>query len=428
MQNTIDTTKRGGLALAALGLVLGAAPLAAADPGAAVPAAAATGTYQVRASELILGDGSRLEDAVLLIEDGKVARVGKGVEVDASLPLIDHDGVVAPGWVALSTQSGARGEAEDLTRSLIPAARLAYAVDRDHSDLRAALEAGITTFVLTPTRRDLVGGLSAVVKSAGGELVKADAHLAIALTRDAIDLSTGNVGFFFGASEAPLAADGGPEDTDEDRRGTREPTSFPGAVRMLRERFEAGEGAYGLARQGQLPVLIEAWDRNEVARAIDLVRTVSLRGAIRGAPLAGDLVEPLREAGLGVVLGPFADDQTRPSLASVRALGDAGVPMAFALDGPASSAERLRLSAAKAIAAGADPVVVWKALTSDAARIAGVDDRVGTLQRGRDADFVLWSGDPLDLGSRVEAVYVGGRRVYARERELPRLGTSGGAR
>jgi imidazolonepropionase-like amidohydrolase len=55
--------------------------------------------------------------------------------------------------------------------------------------------------------------------------------------------------------------------------------------------------------------------------------------------------------------------------------------------------------------------VAWNALTSEAARIAGVADRIGAIDRGMDADVVLWSGDPLDLGSRISAVYVDGARV-----------------
>ena len=89
-------------------------------------------------------------------------------------------------------------------------------------------------------------------------------------------------------------------------------------------------------------------------------------------------------------------------------------PVAFALDAPAHPPSALRLSAAMAIDAGADRAAVWRALTSDAAKIAGVDERVGTLERGKDADFVLWSGDPLSLTSRVEAVYVDGERAWPR--------------
>ena len=96
--------------------------------------------------------------------------------------------------------------------------------------------------------------------------------------------------------------------------------------------------------------------------------------------------------------------------AGLAALQEAGVTVGFALNGPTNGGDQLRLSAAMALAAGADSAGVWNALTLDAARLCGVEARVGSLERGKDGDFVLWSGDPLNLGSRVEAVYVDGVR------------------
>ena len=72
----------------------------------------------------------------------------------------------------------------------------------------------------------------------------------------------------------------------------------------------------------------------------------------------------------------------------------------------------LRLSAALAVRAGLDPKAALAALTEGAAQLAGVADRVGALEPGRDADFVLWSGDPLDLSSRLVAVYVDGELAH----------------
>ncbi|MDN5587994.1 MAG: amidohydrolase family protein, partial [Brevibacterium sp.] len=59
-----------------------------------------------------------------------------------------------------------------------------------------------------------------------------------------------------------------------------------------------------------------------------------------------------------------------------------------------------------------DPVVALEALTINPAAIFGLDDRLGCLAPGRDADLVLWSGDPLDLNSRADQVFVSGRKVF----------------
>jgi imidazolonepropionase-like amidohydrolase len=92
------------------------------------------------------------------------------------------------------------------------------------------------------------------------------------------------------------------------------------------------------------------------------------------------------------------------------------VPVAFALDAPLHAPDELRLTAARALRSGASREAVWKALTEDAARLAGAKS-AGTLAVGQDADFVLWSGDPLDLTSRVLSVWIDGKRAWAAETE-----------
>jgi imidazolonepropionase-like amidohydrolase len=381
---------------------------------------------QIRAKEIVLGDESRVEDGILVIEGGRIARVGRGVEPDPSLPLIEHDGVLTAGMIACQTQSGAVGETDDTQRSFLPEARLVYAFDPESSDFEKALEAGITTMVLTPGGNNVVGGLTAVVKTHGGTVVSPQGHLALSFAGPALGQTTRQQFFFFDAelepevhTGQPLAANGGPENTEVARRGSRAPTSYVGALRMLRERFGDPDSVFGSAARGELPVFIEARDRHEVLRAASFAREKGLKGVLYGAPLAGDpgLLGPLKESGLGVVVGPYAVGQLTRSLASVRILQEAGISVGFALNGPSRAADELRFSAVMALGAGADAAAVWRALTVDAAALAGVDARVGSLERGKDADLVLWSGDPLDLGSRVEAVYVDGKLAYTAKKD-----------
>ncbi|MGH7151380.1 MAG: amidohydrolase family protein, partial [Planctomycetota bacterium] len=101
-------------------------------------------------------------------------------------------------------------------------------------------------------------------------------------------------------------------------------------------------------------------------------------------------------------------------------LAGAGVPIAFCTDGPAHEPEALRLSAALAVRAGLDPERALRALTVDAAALLGATDRMGSLEPGRDADLVVWSGNPLDLGTRPLAVIVGGEIVWEEGARKPR--------
>jgi imidazolonepropionase-like amidohydrolase len=384
--------------------------LAPASAALAQEGSAEGSTLQFRAREIWTADGQRVANALLVVEGGKVRAVGADQEADPRLPLIAHDGVISAGLVACQTQSGAAGELLDDTRSVLPEARTLHAFAPEHPDFERALAAGITTLVLPPSPENLVGGLACAVKSAGGSVLSAEASLALSFSSAALGRSTATGFFFFGAAEELASADGSPEVTERSRRGTREPTSYAGALAQLRALLAGKSGPFARAAAGELPVVLDAWDRHEVLRAAGFAREHGLRGALRGAPLAGDpdVLAAIQASGLGVILGPFAGDQARRSLESVKLLGAAGVPVAFALDAPLHAPAELRLTAARALWAGASRETAWKALTSDAALLAGVGERVGTLTNGKDADFVLWSGDPLDLRSRVEAVYVDG--------------------
>ncbi len=379
-------------------------------------------TLQIRARELWAADGKHIANGLLVIEGGRIRDVGD-LEPDPRWPLILHDGVLTAGLVACQTASGAAGELLDDTRSVLPEARTAFAFEPRHPDFGKALAAGVTTLVLAPGGENLVGGLSSAVKTAGARVLSREASLALSFSSAALGRSAAPSFLFFGAAEEALATpDGGPE-TTRSRRGSREPTSYPGALAELRRLF-AGEGEpFARAGGGELPVYLEAWDRHEVVRAARFAREYSLQGAIRGAPLAGDpdVLAAIRDSGLGVILGPWTSDQARRSLASLAALSEAGIPVAFALDAPAHDPSELRLFAARALWAGASREAVWKALTSDAARLAGVGEDVGEIASGKDADFVLWSGDPLNLATRPLSVWVDGELRWPEhtEREKP---------
>lgn len=376
---------------------------------------------QVQAKEIWIAGGRRLSDRVLVVADGRIRSIEDAGDVDHGQPWIRHDGVLTAGLVACWTQTGAANELQDDTRSVLPGARAEYAVDPTHPDFERTLAAGITSLGIVPGPANLVGGLACVIKTAGGRVPEPEAALALSLSSSALGRSTVMGGFFFGAAEGEpgfVDSDGGPETTARTTRGTREPTSYAGAVATLRRLFERGLGPFARAKHGELPVTIQAWDRHEVLRAAGLAQELGLTGSIRGAPLAGDpdVLAALRASALGVIVGPYSAQQTRPSLESVKLLAEAGVPVAFALDAPLHAPDELRLTAARALRSGASREAVWKALTEDAARLAGAKS-AGTLAVGQDADFVLWSGDPLDLTSRVLSVWIDGKRAWAAETE-----------
>ena len=361
--------------------ILAAAAAASALTAVPSPAPLETRPLAIRADHVVLADGSTVEKGVILVEEGRIAAVGADVDVPADALVVAHAGTASAGLVVLHSYSGAPGEMADSTRAVLAEASVARAFDPGNADFADALRNGITSVVLTPIPGSLCAGTSALVKTSGGSVVRSEAQLSLGFSSRAL-------------------------------RNNRFPTSFSSAVAELDRLFEEPEGAFARAAKGQLPVLFEVSSREDVARAIDFARRHELTGAISGAAWAGELADRIREAELSVVCGPWRVGEERRDLLAVKALEKAGVPFGFALDAPAYHALMLRTGVAMCRREGLGREAAWRALTSNAARIAGAEDRIGGLAKGLDADVVLWSGDPLDLATKVEAVYVDGRLAW----------------
>jgi imidazolonepropionase-like amidohydrolase len=337
-------------------------------------------TLVLRADKLLLGDGTTLEQGAILIEDGRIRAYGKDVDVPAGAGVVAHKGWISAGLVALHAYAGAPDEMRDSTRPVLDG-KVAWAFDPAHPDFADALAAGITTLVLTPQPTALSGGTSAVVKTAHARVLSEQAQLSLSFSAAALTVN-------------------------------RYPTSFAAAMAELEQRFEKAEGAFARAKSGELPVLIEADSREDVLRAAEFAKKHKLRGAIYGANWIGELAGPVGEAHLAAIFGPFDIGEERRTIQSVLEVAKAGLPFGFGLDSPWKSPETLRLSVALCLREGLDRKQAWRSLSSQAAELAGVAEHVGRIEKGLDADLVLWSGDPLDLKSRVDAVFVDGQRVY----------------
>jgi imidazolonepropionase-like amidohydrolase len=124
-----------------------------------------------------------------------------------------------------------------------------------------------------------------------------------------------------------------------------------------------------------------------------------------------------------VIIGPLFTSRSKVelrnrSLANPGRLARAGVTIAITTDHPVVPIHFLIHQATLAVKEGLDPVTALRAVTINPARIIGVDDRLGSLTAGKDANLVIWSGDPLDVMSRAEHAYQDGREIYRYDYDL----------
>ena len=346
-------------------------------------ATAAEDAYALRASHVHIGDGKVVLDAFVVIEDGAVKSVSNNAP--RGVRVVEVDGHIAPGFIGLRETIGAGGENAERPRKSTPKADLSFAFDPSSPYWHGLVAEGVTTVLMPAGGSQIAGGQAAIVSPAAGKVLKRNAVVTLGLSRSSLGSSTA-------------------------------PTSYAGLYAHLAEQFAGAEAGSPLAaaKAGEVPVMMRAVTRTEVARALDFSVAHGLKGALLGAPEADDLVEEIKASGLGVVFeSKAAPASDKDVVKSALALSKAGVPFAFTSDAGSQGPLGMRMQAAACMRAGLDAGAALRAMTGDAARIAGVGETHGTIAPGRAADLVVWSGPPTDLTSRVHSVYAGGNLVHS---------------
>lgn len=350
----------------------------------------------LHARRIVTAPETVLENGRVLIRQGKVAYVGDDIPAEARgrSRRVDYgDATIVPGFVLAQATLGQGGDLAERALPFTPDLRAAEACDPWHEDLMALPALGVTALALSPTAANVGGGLAALVKP-GRErgTVGSDLYLTLSL--------------------APPA-----------RQPERPPTSLLGAIDLLRSAFDlarsglaSGPDAAVLreAMQGARGVTVFADSFAELTAALDLGRDFGLRLVLVSASDAEKVLPRLVEQQAAVVLDSLRPGQRLAQLRLPTRLAEAGVPFCFGGD-----PKHLRLSAALAVQHGLDRRSALQALTRTPAVLLDRAAELGALRQGNAADFVVFTGDPLDLTSAHVATWVDGQLV-AGEAPAPR--------
>lgn len=216
------------------------------------------------------------------------------------------------------------------------------------------------------------------------------------------------------------------------------------AAQAIREAFEEVKNARGPVRRepnldsllsaadiaalrpvlaGRIPLVVGADRASDIVAAIKLAKEYKLRLVISGGSEAWLVAKQLAASKVSVILDPqlqlpssFESMGARAD--NARLLHEAGVTVAFSSDKTASyNARILRQLSGIAINSGLDPQVALAAITLHPARVYGVDKDLGSLSAGKLADVVMWDGDPFELASHPEAVFISGARMETATRQ-----------
>ena len=412
--------------LTTVGVAMSASGVTHAIPRSAGDDDGGRGFVAVQAGTIHLVEGDRVLDggATILIKDGRIQAIGKNVDVPADAQIVDYgpDAVVIPGLVAAdSTVTNVRPTG----RTAQPGLRAIDGFDF-YAEYAYLLTGGVTTAYVPAARSRLLGGQGAMVKLFGDDFARRTLATA-AVLQGAIDVSARNAPGYW---DPPIPAT---VDNDMGFRAAELPRTTMGAVVALNELLELAHtgdtgSVYGPHAGKELAALLEAhlpWrivanTAPEIRALLDFAAGKDIKLVIDGGAEAGDVANELSAAGVAVVFElPFSpsnsgqdygksEDDRWPDFTVPATLVAAGAKVAIS----ARSARDLLFAAGAASKGGLSPAAALRAITLTPAELLGVADRVGSLQVGKDADFVVLNGPPLSGQAGVLATWSDGRKAW----------------
>jgi len=388
----------------------------------------------LRGAKIYTVSGAPLENATLVIENGRIAAVGKDVSVPADARVIDATGkVVIPGLIdAASRLFLAPGERSAGS----PEQNVLDAVDFYLHDYREAVEQGVTVAYVGPLSLGTVNGQGAVIRlDAAHSVLVRGAALKLTLGASGGDASTALERYqsypqlkqtFEGARKYLESWDKYRKDLAEveQKKAKKEEAKEP-AKPKLDVKNEVL--ARALDAKQPLTVRIEAHTADAIALALRLADEFKLRLVLEYATEGGAIAAAIAKAKAPVVVGPifrsgvYSVDYLNHSISTAAELVKAGVPVAIGSFsderagqyGPGAS-RFLAESAAMAASRGLTRDQALATITLEAARILGIDKTHGSIDKGKAADLVLLSGEPFESGTVVDATWIEGEAVYGR--------------
>jgi imidazolonepropionase-like amidohydrolase len=373
--------------------------------------------------------GDPIDGGTVLVADGKITAVGPDVRVPDGVAVVDATGSwVLPGFVEAHGHVGVHEEAEgwagsdtnEMTDPVTAHVRALDAINPADLGFRDAVGGGVLAVNVNPGSGNPIGGQTCALKCWGRTvdemLLRAPAGLKSAL------------------GENPKRVYGEQKKTPSTRLGVAAVIrgAFVEAANYL-AKIEAEQAkpeserkpvdrdlkleALGRVLRREIPWRQHCHRADDIATAMRIAGEFGYDLVIDHGTEAHLVADLLAERNIPVIIGPLFTSRSKVelrnrSLANPGKLAAAGVTIAITTDHPVVPINFLVHQASLSVKYGLDRDTALEALTINPARIIGVDDRLGTLEPGKDADIVVWSGDPLDVLSRVQRAFLDGREIY----------------
>ncbi|MHA7277842.1 amidohydrolase [Arthrobacter sp. HLT1-21] len=358
-------------------------------------------------------------DGAVLMEDGKIIALGAGIVIPDGAEIHDAAGQwLLPGLIDAHVHLGTHEEGEgwagddtnEMTDPVTAGVRAIDAVNPYDPGFDDALAGGITAVNVNPGSGNPIGGLAVAIHTHGR-------YIEEMVLRSPSGLKSA-------LGENPKRVYGEKKQTPSTRLGTAMVIrkAFMDAQNYLGKADENARDpkleALAMVLRREIPWRQHAHRADDIATAIRLADEFGYELVLDHGTEAHLLADVIAERGIPVLIGPLFTTKSKVelrgrSIANPGKLAAAGVEISIITDHPVIPINFLIHQATFAIKEGLDRDTALRSITINPAKVLGLADRMGSLEVGKDADVVLWSGDPLDVMQRALTVWIGGRAVYS---------------
>ena len=366
--------------------------------------------YTMENDQVVCGD--------ILVNDGKIAEIGENLAAPEGAEVIDAAGkLVFPGFIDAHSHLGICeekataqiDESNENTNPIMPAVRGIDGINPMDSAFHNALASGITGVMVGPGSANPIGGQFAFIKTHGRCI------------DDMVVLAPAAIKIAFG--ENPMTNYGLNGNTPSCRMGTA--SLIREELFRAKQYFENDNNqekdflleSYRDLFDGKIPLKAHVHRADDILTAIRIAKEFGLSLTLDHCTEGHLIAEKIAESEFPAIVGPSLASRNKKEVSqsdfkTAGILKKTGVTVAITTDHPVSRIQYLPLCAALAAKEGLGEFDALKAITIDAAKICRVDNRLGSLEVGKDADFVIFEGSPFDIFSRVFVTIIDGKIVW----------------
>ena len=381
--------------------------------------------------------GPPIENGTLVVSEGKVTAVGSGIPTGGMDTVECAGHYILPGLVDAHSHTGVWGEGakddhdgNELSEAITPYLRTLDSIYPEDVGFDDARRGGVTTLGITHGSGNAIGGQVTVVKAKGtvadDMVIRAPAGVKMALGENPKRVGErlnraprSRMGVAYLARKAFSDAIEYRKDWDHYRAKQAEQAAKPEPERSpIREpKRDLGMEILLQVLDGEIPVRNHAHRMDDIRTAIRLAEEFGYRLVIDHATESYRIADEIVSRGIPVAVGPVFGERSKRELnrqtpATAGIMVKAGATVAIITDSPFNPVQNLRDLVIFAIRDGLPEDRALETVTINPAGILGVEDRVGSLQPGKDADFILLDGDPWDARSKVVATYIDGEQAF----------------